>query len=214
MPEPRRVVVPLERLGRWLTGFTERNGAVAAYSPGAAGLTVRTDRGGTAVLRGTWDGPAPRSLDDIVSWAAGADRVVALVLLRRGGYSIAAAALSGVHHSVLASKTDQVYVQGRTAAGGQSQQRFARRRAGQAQQLVRSAADTCVRVLLTDRATAYAELVTGGDIPLLDELLVDARLQTLRALPRQHVAIGEPRRRTIDEAVIAARSVSIDVTNA
>ncbi|GAB3298928.1 hypothetical protein EK0264_17385 [Epidermidibacterium keratini] len=214
MHEPRRVVIALPRLGRWLEGFTERNGAVSAYSPTAEGLLLRTDRGGEALLHGAWHGPAPSSNEPIVAWAAGADRTVAVVLVRRGGYSIAAVELSGLDHSVRASKTDQVYVQGRTAAGGQSQQRFARRRAGQAQQLVRSAADTAVRVLLTKQPVEYAELITGGDLPLLEELLGDPRLRVLGALPRQHVAVGEPRRRTVDEAVDAARSVPIDVTNA
>ena len=50
--------------------------------------------------------------------------------------------------SSIASKVGSGYVQGRTKAGGWSQQRFARRRANQAHALWNDAADVAARILL------------------------------------------------------------------
>ena len=50
-----------------------------------------------------------------------------LILVRGGAHSVGVAR-DGV---VLSSSTDRAYLQGRTAAGGWSQQRFARRRGNQ-----------------------------------------------------------------------------------
>jgi peptide subunit release factor 1 (eRF1) len=47
-----------------------------------------------------------------------------------------------------ASKVDRQYVQGRTAAGGWSQQRFARRRDNQARAAAADGVDLVVRLLL------------------------------------------------------------------
>ena len=57
---------------------------------------------------------------------------LAVLLLRRGGYAVALAAEDGL----LAHKVGSRHVQSRTAAGGWSQQRFARRRGNQADALV------------------------------------------------------------------------------
>ena len=63
-------------------------------------------------------------------------------------------------------------MQSRTAAGGWSQQRFARRRANQADELVRAAAEHAVRLLTGIRVEG---LVLGGDRALVAALLDDAR---------------------------------------
>ena len=60
----------------------------------------------------------------------------------------------------LTSKVGSRYVQSRTAAGGWSQQRFARRREGQAKELVRGAA-AAVRPLTGTRRRGAT--VLGGD---------------------------------------------------
>ncbi|HYH25768.1 MAG TPA: acVLRF1 family peptidyl-tRNA hydrolase, partial [Blastococcus sp.] len=83
-------------------------------------------------------------------------------------------------------------VQGRTAAGGWSQQRFARRRANQTDAVVGSAADTAVRVLLP-HAGGLTALFTGGDRGLVDDVLADPRLRSLAALRREPALdVGEP----------------------
>jgi len=93
--------------------------------------------------------------------------------------------------ALLASKVDARLVQGRTAAGGWSQQRFARRRANQTDAVVAAAADTAARVLLP-AAAEVAALVTGGDRGLVDEVLADQRLKPLVPLRRDALDVGEP----------------------
>ena len=206
----REVVVPPARLERWFTGFVERNGALDAITSSAQSTTVTTIRGAIAVLpERSINAP---TLPDLVSALLTAGTAV-IVLVRRGGYGIARVAYSGGAHEVIASKTGTRYVQGRTAAGGQSQQRFARRRANQATALT-GAATAAARTVLGDDPAPVDLLVTGGDQPLIAETLAARPLQLLRATRAVHVQVGEPRRRTVDEAIEAARSVRILVTNA
>ena len=63
---------------------------------------------------------------------------------------------------VLSSSTDRAYLQGRTAAGGWSQQRFARRRDNQRTASYESAAATAARMLVPSAASLRG-LVLGGD---------------------------------------------------
>ena len=73
--------------------------------------------------------------------------------MRKGGFAVAR-----LEHGRLAdSKVGQRHVQGRTKAGGQSQQRFARRRDNQARAAYEAAADHCARIL----GGALALVVTG-----------------------------------------------------
>ncbi|MGL5852830.1 MAG: Vms1/Ankzf1 family peptidyl-tRNA hydrolase, partial [Phycicoccus sp.] len=69
---------------------------------------------------------------------------VGLVLVRRGGYAVGVAAGG----RLATHKVGTRYVQSRTAAGGWSQQRFARRRANQADELVGATADVAARIVL------------------------------------------------------------------
>jgi hypothetical protein len=89
------------------------------------------------------------------------------------------------------------HVQGRTAAGGWSQQRFARRRAGQAAVAWAAAADDAARVLLGQDLQA---LVAGGDRAAVEEVLADPRLASLRALRTGRLlAVPDPRLRVLQE---------------
>lgn len=133
------------------------------------------------------------------------ERTTALVLVRRGGYAVGVVE----HGHLVASKVGSRYVQGRTAAGGQSQQRFARRRANQASALVGSAADVAARVVEPFAAVLDA-VVLGGDRLLLAELLGDARLAGLQRLPRgPFLDVADPRRRVLVDAVRRASAVPV-----
>src|SRR5690606_22434308 len=70
-------------------------------------------------------------------------RRLGLILVRKGAHSVGIA--EGPR--VVVSRTGRHYVQGRTAAGGQSQQRFARRREQQGRQALNRAADDILDVL-------------------------------------------------------------------
>src|SRR5699024_5847396 len=88
------------------------------------------------------------SEDDARTQLTVVPREIAVVLLRRGGYAIGLAHVGeNGRRELRAHKSGTRYVQSRTAAGGWSQQRFARRRENQAEGLVRAAADHAVRVL-------------------------------------------------------------------
>jgi hypothetical protein len=214
------VGVPAGRLARWVQRFVADHGR-PAVTVTAEGLVLLAPDGTRAeVVAGItpWT-PTPRpgscadpaqEVDDLVASLVGhllADRVAAVLLVRRGGY--AAAVL--VDGRIAVSKVGSRYVQGRTAAGGWSQQRFARRRDKQTDELVGAAADVSVRVWST--ATGMELLVTGGDRPLVDRVLRDPRLKAIAALPRaRHLAVGDPRADVLRSVPDLVRSVRIRLT--
>ena len=106
-----------------------------------AGLGLRAADGAAALLTPPWpvDGRPGRGADAVsrLGSLASQPRTLGAALVRRGGYSVAVVSAG----AVLASKTGTRHVQSRTAAGGWSQQRFARRRANQADALVEAVAE-------------------------------------------------------------------------
>jgi hypothetical protein len=177
----RWVQVAPERLDRWLTGFGERHGAVTTET-GDAVVRLSAEDGSTAVV----EVPFPPLVGDVVEHAL-RDRLVGVLLVRRGGHAV------GVFDGprLVASKVGGRHVQGRTAAGGWSQQRFARRRANQASAAFGAAADTAAALLLGRPLDA---LVLGGDRQAVDAVLQDARLAPLRPLVTGRLlAVPDPR---------------------
>ena len=114
--------------------------------------------------------------------------------------------LSG--QEITASKVGQRHVQGRTKAGGQSQQRFARRRDNQARQAYEAAADHAARIL----GDLTGPLVTGGDRTAVDEVLLDPRLRKLTVVG-PWLAVPDPRRGILEQAVGDACAVRVEVHN-
>jgi peptide subunit release factor 1 (eRF1) len=135
---------------------------------------------------------------------------LAVVLVRRGGYAVALAECTDGRVALTARKVGTRHVQSRTAAGGWSQQRFARRRANQADALVGAVRDHAVR-LLTGPVRA-AGLVAGGDRTLVAEVLADPRLAALAALPRRDLPdVPDPRADVLRQAVERGRAVRVTV---
>ena len=130
---------------------------------------------------------------------------LALLLLRRGGYAVGLA-----HGDALTEhKVGTRYVQSRTAAGGWSQHRFARRRGNQADELARAVAEHAVRLLPRGIPTG---LVVGGDRPLVAQVLVDPRLEHLVDLPRRELYdLPDPRLVVLRTALERARRVRVEV---
>ena len=157
---------------------------------------------------GTGSGPCGEQcepLEALLDHLAGLG-TLGLILVRGGAHSVGVAR-DGV---VLRSSTDRAYLQGRTAAGGWSQQRFARRRGNQRTASLADAADTAARVLIGPDADALAGLVLGGDRRALADVMADPRLAALAVLPMRTFAdVPEPRRAVLDE--IAARSLSVPI---
>ena len=204
----RRLGVAPERLGRWLDGVAERHGAFTEVLADPDG-TVRTTSadGTTLTLRAPFGwAPGPGVLTALVVGAREPHRA-AVLLVRRGRWAV------GVFHGpeLVVSKVDARQVQGRTAAGGWSQQRFARRRGHQTDAVVSHAADTAVRVLLPHAATVRA-LFTGGDRGLVDDVLADPRLRPLAALRREPALdVGDPTKAVLLTAPEQFRAVEVHV---
>jgi Actinobacteria/chloroflexi VLRF1 release factor len=213
-PATRRLEVDADRLQRWVNGFAERHGAVSAsLDPERLSLTAAD--GSTAVCRVPFPplgGPHPAAgtagelAGRVAAHAARPHRVLA-VLVRRGGYACAVLEGDRVH----ASKVGSRYVQSRTAAGGWSQQRFARRRQNQAAELVGAVVEVALRVLVPHAGAGL--LVTGGDRALADEVLADRRLSALLRLPRgPHLEVPDPKAGLVADLPRRLRLVRIALT--
>ncbi len=130
---------------------------------------------------------------------------LAVVLVRRGGYAVGLAR----EGALVESKVGTRHVQSRTAAGGWSQQRFARRRGNQADELVRAVAEHTLRILPRGAATG---LVVGGDRALVRAVLDDPRLAHLDALPRRELYdLPDPRRSVLEDAVRRGAAVRVAI---
>jgi hypothetical protein len=198
----RVIEVDPERFDRWMAGFAERHGAYDAAeetTPGGVVVSARAADGSTVVA-------TPFAHDPL-----------GVVLVRRGGYAVGLA--RGAR--LLGSKVGTRHVQSRTAAGGWSQQRFARRRDKQADELVAAVVAHARRVLLGDDESPPEGadgiprgLVVGGDRALVREVLDASPLRALRGLPvRELYDLPDPRREVLATALRRGRAVRIQLTD-
>ncbi|WP_091292617.1 acVLRF1 family peptidyl-tRNA hydrolase [Amycolatopsis xylanica] len=195
------VEVSPDRLDGWFARFARRNSGVTSTEVRPTEVIVRGGNGTTAEVAvpfpplsvsGVFEGLRVDALAEHLA----VPRTVGLLLVRLGGHSLGLARAG----SIVLSRTDRHLVHGRSAAGGWSQQRFARRREGQARQALRAAADDAYEVLVP-RLSEMDGLVLGGDRRALDELREDRRLAPLFALAESRVLdIPEPRRTVLDDA--------------
>ena len=160
------VTVPPRRLDRWLDGFAQRHGVVTTTATPDTVELVAAD-GAEALV----EVPFPPLTGDLAAHVH-RERTVGVLLVRKGGHAVGVF----VGDRLVASKVGTRHVQGRTAAGGWSQQRFARRREGQTAVATTAAADTAARVLLAHDLDA---VVAGGDRGMVDDVLQDPRLRHL-----------------------------------
>jgi hypothetical protein len=208
--EARWVSVEAERLQGFLERFATRHGELVwAAEPSV--VTVTATDGAVAACRV----PFPPLLVDASAPYGGllehvaVQRRVGVLLVRRGGY--AAGVFDGTQ--LVASKVGTRHVQGRSAAGGWSQQRFARRREGQARVAFTAAADAVVTTVLPVVASLDA-VVAGGDRSSCDRVLEDPRLAPLRALlVEDRLDVPDPRRRVLEATAASFRAVRVQVTD-
>jgi hypothetical protein len=198
------VLVPRPRLARWMENFGTRHGDVT-LAVDAGLLTGSASDGSTFLARlpfaGSYEGPA--EVEPFLD-ACGPPRTWGVLLVRKGGFAIARLR----DEATVESKVGQRHVQGRTKAGGQSQQRFARRRDNQARVAYEAAADHAARIL-----DGVPIVVTGGDHSAVEAVLSDRRLTDLVVVP-PFLAVPDPKRGILEQAVADACSVRIEVTNA
>ena len=197
------ISVPGPRVARWVANFEARHGETV-LSTTAGALVGQGEDGSTFGARlpfdQLYDGPA--SVEAFLT-ALTLPEQWGILLVRKGGFAVARLE----RDRIVESKVGQRHVQGRTKAGGQSQQRFARRRDNQARQAYEAAADHAARILRPGL------LVTGGDHAAIEEVLADRRLAGV-TLIEPWLAVPDPKRGVLEQAVQDALSIRIDVTNA
>jgi hypothetical protein len=156
----------------------------------------------------TWQPPpgAPpvETMADLIREAR-TPRRLGLLLARKGAVAVGIA--EGAE--LVKSKVETHYVQGRTAAGGWSQQRFARRRDNQAKAAAADGAGIVGRILLPE-VRDLAALITGGDRSAIDAILGSPSLAAVAGLRAERLLdVPEPRHAVLVSAVAGARAVSV-----
>ncbi len=201
----RWVSIPPSRLPRWLDNFAARHGGPPSEdaTPDVVGSSrLRTARWRSATSR-SGRCPARPAVSALVAHVS-LDRRVAVLLVRLGGH--AAGVFEG--DRLLVSKVGSRLVHGRSAAGGWSQQRFARRREKQADEAMGAAADVAARVLLPALDLGLDGFVVGGDKKAIDELRPDRRLAPLFALETgPFLTVPDPRLAVLEKTPEEFRAV-------
>jgi hypothetical protein len=220
----REVSVPPERLERFLESFLRRHsGEHPAGSDDPVSWQVDEDTVIVVASDGTRAecrvpfpplrvAPLPDGVDAVIDRLvehARRDRRVGVILVRLGGY--AAGVFEGSR--LVASKVGSRLVHGRSAAGGWSQQRFARRREKQAREALKAAADVVARVVVPVADTLDA-VVVGGDRRAVAQVLDDPRLAPLRPLVvPPHLNVPDPKLAVLEGTPELFRAVRVRVVH-
>ena len=206
----RRVEVAADRLVGWLLRFADRHGPVTTTSTPDEVVVTAAD-GAIARLSVPFPPLAadPGSTDGGLAAHVLRPRRVGVLLVRLGGH--AAGVFDG--ERLVASKVGSRQVHGRSAAGGWSQQRFARRREGQVRVALAAAADVAAAHLVPAAATLDA-VVLGGDRRSVDAVLADPRLSVLRPLVTPPLLdVPDPRQAVLESTPARYLSVRVQVVD-
>jgi hypothetical protein len=187
----------------------EDSGAAVTFTA-ADGATAECHPPFPPVLRGEGTHPAAdevRAAAEGLAAHAAADRMVGVLLVRLGGYAVGV--FAGSPPRLLNSKTGSRPVHGRSAAGGWSQHRFARRRENQAATALRAAADAAAEMFGRYGPDGLDAVVLGGDKRSAGGLQDDPRLKKYLALATSRfLTVPDPRLavlRDIPRAFLAIR---------
>jgi hypothetical protein len=225
--------------------FTAPDGAVAECHPPfpealawpAHGTAVDGATAGDGASREA-GGPRAGDIAGAIARHAAAPRAVGVLLVRLGGY--AAGVFTGYPPALADAKTGSRLVHGRSAAGGWSQHRFARRREKQANEALDAAADAAVLVFgrwesgtaatggTAGKGTAAGRagksgtagrmrrldaVVLGGDKRAVAELRDDPRLGPYLAIATQRfLTVPDPKRAVLEAAPRLFLAVKIRLT--
>ena len=193
--------MPADRLRGWLAGLAARHSGLT-WTPAGEHMLATADDGTWARVQIPFQPAGP-------DWVAHCERqrILGLLLVRRGGFAVGVAK-AGV---LTASKVGSRHVQGRSKAGGWSQQRFARRRSNQASEAFAAAANASNRLLVRVVHTLDG-LATGGDRSAVAAVLADPRLERVAELPTgRWWAVPEPRQRVLVRAAQEATRIEIEI---
>ncbi len=225
----RWVEVSPERLVSWIVAFASRHGDAASSAPVAR---VSRDEAGMTVTFTAADGaiaechppfpPCPRipppegpraveSAAEAIAAHAVADRTVGVLLVRLGGYAVGV--FTGSPPRLVNAKTGSRLVHGRSAAGGWSQHRFARRRENQVATALRAAADAAAGIFGPYGAGGLDAVVLGGDKRSIAGLRGDPRLEPyLARASDRFLTVPDPRLAVLKEIPRAFGSIRIRLT--
>jgi hypothetical protein len=209
----RRIDVAPDRLPAWVEDFGVRHGTVTA-EPAAGTVSFNAHDGAVAACQVPFPPLVAENSTDPVEVAqrlaahATASRTVGVLLVRLGGY--AAGVFTGAEPVLAASKVGSRLVHGRSAAGGTSQQRFARRRENQAHQALAAAADPAAAVFGPYRLDA---LVLGGDKRALAPIRTDVRLAPyFEVAVDAFLTVPDPRLTVLKDTPRLFRAIRIALT--
>jgi Actinobacteria/chloroflexi VLRF1 release factor len=222
----RWVDVAPERLMSWIATFSRRHGGAGLASRSEDGAVVTFTAGDKATAEchppfpplppfppvpPFQDGPDPAAAAGLIVAHAVADRTVGVLLVRLGGYAVGV--FAGSPPRLVSSKTGSRLVHGRSAAGGRSQHRFARRRENQATAALRAAADTAVEVFGRFGVDGLDAVVSGGDKRSVAGLRGDPRLAPyLDRATERFLTVPDPRLAVLKDTPRAFRAIRIRVT--
>jgi hypothetical protein len=222
----RWIEVSPDRLAGWLGSFAQRHGDVTGEGDRVV-VTFRAPDGAVAECHVPFPplpGPGPAgnaggaaAAGQVAEWAeriaahARAERTVGVFLVRLGGYAAGVFTGPGAAH-LAASKVGSRLVHGRSAAGGQSQQRFARRREKQAGEALGAAADVAAAVFgpYQDQLDA---VVLGGDRRAIAGLRDDPRLRPyVKLAVERFLTVPDPRLAVLRTAPRLFQAIRIRLT--
>ena len=193
----RWVDVAPQRLASWTGSFADRHPGLAVSATGSDAVTLTAEDGAAAEchvpfppLAGGRPETVPAAVE-LIAAHADAARTVGVLLVRLGGY--AAGVFTGSPPELAASKVGSRLVHGRSAAGGTSQHRFARRRENQATAAVAAAVDTAVKVLVPYAGRLDA-VVLGGERKAMSGARADPRLRpVMKHAVDRFLTVPDPR---------------------
>jgi hypothetical protein len=226
-------------LGGAAAAFTAEDGAVAECHPpypesfawpidwrpfigqAIGGYGESSPREMTALPEGLAD---PDEMAARIAAHAQVPRAVGVLLVRLGGY--AAGVFTGYPPALADAKVGSRLVHGRSAAGGWSQQRFARRREKQANEALEAAAGTAAVVFgrwisgitasnagAPSRGSRLDAVVLGGDKRAVAEVRDDPRLATYLAIATERfLTVPDPKRAVLEGTPKLFTAVRIRLT--
>lgn len=218
----RWVEVTPERFPTWAGAFERRHGGASATG-GPAVLILAAGDGAVAECHVPFPpmpaGPAADTAETAGTVAecaaaaaahSAAARTVGVLLVRLGGF--AAGVFAGSPPELIASKTGSRLVHGRSAAGGWSQHRFARRREKQAAEALDAAAGAAARVFGGFPGELDA-VVLGGDRRTAAGLRDDPRLRPyLARATERFLTVPDPRLPVLRDTPRRFRAIRIRLT--
>jgi hypothetical protein len=229
--------VSAERFPGWISAFADRHGNADRHGDpgqhGDAGSLLAAPADGSVTFTAV-DGAVarchppfaetfalppgsagPGALAAAIAAHARKPRAVGVLLVRLGGY--AAGVFTGYPPVLADAKVGSRLVHGRSAAGGWSQQRFARRREKQANEALDAAADTAVAVFgrwaAGQGGARLDAVVLGGDKRAMAGLRDDHRLAPYLAIATERfLTVPDPRRAVLEATPKAFAAVRIMLT--